>query len=368
MVNREAVGRLAALERERGLDAVLIAPSLDMEFLTGFAPFLCERFQGLFVKQDGSCFYIANLLSRDEIRGKLGPDARVYSWWDGEDYTEAAAAILRDEGLEGKRIGVSENVRAFHVLNISEKLSAQFVNARDLMDETRIHKTKEELDCLRRAARIADEAFLRSLKKFRPGQTEQQIGEILFAEMESLGGKRCGGLICTGENTGYPHYARKGQGRTLQERDILLMDFGCVWEGFYSDMTRTVFFGEATQKQRRIYQTVLDANLAGENAAVPGAYIPDIDKAARSIIDKSGYGDTFTTRLGHGIGCKVHEAPDIKQSNHRFLEKGMAFSIEPGIYLPGEFGVRIEDIVAINEDGQREVLNTAPKELMICNS
>ena len=110
----------------------------------------------------------------------------------------------------------------------------------------------------------------------------------------------------------------------------------------------------------------MEANLAGEKAAVSGAYIPDIDRAARDIIHQTGYGDTFTTRLGHGIGYKVHEAPDIKQSNKRTLESGMAFSIEPGIYLAGDFGIRIEDVVVINENNEREVLNKFPKELIIC--
>lgn len=365
MLNKEAVKKLADLEKKQGIDAVLVAPSLDLKFLMGFSPYLCERFQGLFVKQDGECFYIANLLSKEEIAKELEPDAKVYSWWDGEDYVTATGRILREEGLEGKVIGTSESVRAFHVLNLMTRLNVRFVSARDLMDETRIHKSEEQLNCLRKAAEIADEGFARALKKIHPGQTEWQIGEILFREMAALGGSNPGGLICTGPNTGYPHYALEREGRMLQERDILLMDFGCTCGGFYSDMTRTVFFGEPSEKEKRVYQAVLEANLAGEAAAVCGAYIPDIDIAARKVIEKTGYGDTFTTRLGHGIGCKVHEAPDIKQSNRRNLETGMTFSIEPGIYLPGEFGVRIEDIVAINREGCREVLNKATKELMI---
>lgn len=365
MVNQIFLKKLTDIQKEQGLDAVLIAPSLDLEFLIGFSPFLCERFQGLFVKQNGDFFYIANLLSKEEIAKRVEPAGKVYSWWDGEDYVAKVAEILREEGLEGKRIGVGESVRAFHILNISKAFSAEFVNAKDLMNETRIHKSTEELNALRDSARVADESLAAALKKIHPGNSEKEIGDILCSEMELRGGKNPGGLICVGANTGYPHYARKGDGAILQEQDILLMDFGCIYNGFYSDMTRTVFFGSVSEKQKKIYNTVLEANLAGENAAFCGAYIPDIDLAARTVIEKSGYGDTFTTRLGHGIGCKVHEAPDIKQSNRRYLEKGMAFSIEPGIYLAGEFGVRIEDIVIINERGEREVLNQFPKDLLI---
>ena len=365
MINKTAINKLASLLTEHGLDAILVAPSQDLEFLMGFSPFFCERFQGLFVKQNGEFFYISNLLSQEEIAKELEPDGKVYSWWDGEDYIEAVKQILQEEGLDGKLIGTSESVRAFHVLNIMSRTNVRFTGARDLLDETRIHKTPEELNALRKAAQIADEAIEIALKKIHPGMTEYQIRQTLVAEMTKLGGERAGGLICIGPNAGYPHYALNGEGRTLQERDVLLMDFGCTYQGLQSDMTRTVFFGEPSEKEKMIYETVLRANLAGEQAAVLGAYIPDIDHAARDIIQAAGYGDTFTTRLGHGIGYKVHEAPDIKQSHLRNLEKGMAFSIEPGIYLAGEFGVRIEDIVVINEAGEREVLNKFTKELLV---
>lgn len=365
MLNKTAIEKLAAIEEKYGLDAILIAPSADLQFFMGFSPYLCERFQGLFVKKNGECFYIANLLSKEEIAKEMEPDGRIYSWWDGDDYIEVVSQILEKEGLKNKVIGTSESVRAFHVLNIMQNFPVHFTSARDLLDETRIYKTRNELDSLRKAAEIADQALEKALKKIHPGMTERQIGATLFAEMAALGGKNPGGLICCGSNTGYPHYALTGNGRTLQERDILLMDFGCTVNGFYSDMTRTVFFGEPSEKEKFIYTSVLEANLVGEKAAFSGAYIPDIDRIARNVIEQTGYGNTFTTRLGHGIGCKVHEAPDIKQSNKRNLEKGMAFSIEPGIYISGKFGVRIEDIVIINENNEREVLNKFPKTLLV---
>lgn len=367
MVRDNIITNIAKCLQAQHLDAVLVAPSIDLELIMDFSPFLCERFQGLFVKQNGEYFYIANLLSKEEIASAMGSQAKVYSWWDGEDYVEVVKSILYQEGLQGKVIGTSESVRAFHILNFMERMDIRFTSARALLEETRIAKTSEELDCLRTSAKIADEALTAALPQIHPGMSERQIGDILFAEMSKRGGDCPGGLICTGENTGYPHYARQGEGRILQEKDVLLMDFGCRYQGYWSDITRTVFFGEPTEKEREVYQAVLEANLAGEEAAVLGVFIPDIDRAARERIEKTGYGHTFTTRLGHGIGRKVHEAPDIKQSHERKLECGMAFSIEPGIYLPGEFGVRIEDIVVINERGEREVLNKATKELLICS-
>ena len=161
MLNKTAIEKLVVLEEKYGLDAILVAPSPDLQFLMGFSPFLCERFQGLFIKKNGECFYIANLLSKEEIAKELVPDGRIYSWWDGDDYVDVVSRILKKEGLENKVIGTSESVRAFHVLNIMEHFPVRFTGARDLLDETRIHKDKTELDSLRKSAAIADEALFR---------------------------------------------------------------------------------------------------------------------------------------------------------------------------------------------------------------
>ena len=144
----------------------------------------------------------------------------------------------------------------------------------------------------------------------------------------------------------------------------MILDFGCSCEGLYSDMSRTVFVGGITDEQRAVYGIVREAYEAGEAAAVGGAFIPDVDEAARGIIRKAGYGEYFFNRLGHGIGFMVHEAPDIKKNNRRNLLPGMAFSIEPGIYQAGKYGMRIENIVVATKDGN-EVLNKASKEIII---
>lgn len=183
--------------------------------------------------------------------------------------------------------------------------------------------------------------------------------------MQEFGGNGADAIVSFGANASYPHYMVSGEGAVLQEKDVLLTDFGCSYHGFQSDMTRTVFIGEPTEEEAKIYDIVLKANLAGEAAVKEGAYIPEIDKAARKVIEDAGYGQYFTTRLGHGIGYQVHESPEIKQSNRRNLEKGMAFSIEPGIYIPGVIGIRVEDIVVINEHGEREILNKVPKEMKV---
>jgi len=155
-----------------------------------------------------------------------------------------------------------------------------------------------------------------------------------------------------------------GSSRVLCEGDPVVIDFGCTYRGYCSDTTRTVFVGKASEEDQAIYRVVLEANLAGEAAAREGASAQDVDRAARSVIEKAGFGEYFINRTGHGIGVAVHEAPYIMEGNLQELRKGMAFSVEPGIYIPGRLGIRIEDIVLVTENGA-EPLSALPKEVTI---
>jgi Xaa-Pro dipeptidase len=168
--------------------------------------------------------------------------------------------------------------------------------------------------------------------------------------------------VASGPNSSYPHY--HGSSREIEKQDVIILDFGCTVNGMFSDMSRTVFVGGITEEQKKIYGIVRQSNEAGEAAAVNGAFIPDVDKAARDIIDDAGYKECFINRLGHGIGYMIHEGPDIKKSNNRNLLPGMAFSIEPGIYIAGNVGMRIENIVLTTETGN-EILNKSSKEIII---
>ena len=354
--------RVAAQVKASGLGAILIAPSEDLVCLMGHKPLMCERFQGLFITAEGDYFYICNLLYADEIAQHL-PAERIFSWFDGDGFVPTVREVLAQRGLLGQRIGVNSAVRAFNTLAIAAEVDVQWVDAMALVNESRIHKTPAELDGLRGAARVADAAFLKTVEEMHTGMREAQVIKLLVDNMNALGGDARGALVASGPNGALPHYL--GSGRVIQKGDAVVMDFGCFYQSMRSDTTRTVFMGPVTEKQKEVYSLVLQANLAGEKAAVEGAWIPDVDKAARDVIEAAGYGPYFTTRLGHGIGYFEHEAPDIKQTNARRLERGMAFSIEPGIYLPNEFGVRIEDIVCIDETGKTQVLNTTSKEMLV---
>lgn len=357
------IKKLVECIRTSDLDAVLVCPGEEMEFLLGFRPMLCERFQGLFVKEDGSMFYICNLLYEEELRKEFPECIPVYSWFDGDFMTEIVGRVLEEQGLLGKKIGVNSDAQAFNILEIMAHVDVTFANAKPLLEEMRARKDAAEMEALRKSSRIVDQVFTEVQALIRPGATEKEIQDFLLERMSALGGKSPECIVGVGANSSYPHYMDdKG---VIQQQDVVLLDYGCTYDGLYSDMSRTVFVGGITPQQKECYELVRRANEEAEALAEEGAWIPDLDKKAREVLDEKGYADTLINRLGHGIGYTIHEAPDIKQSNPRRLERGMAFSIEPGIYLGGEFGIRIEDVVMINEKGEREVLNSSTKELII---
>ena len=361
-MNQTRINALAKEMNQAGLKAMLISPSLELRFLTGFTPMMCERFQALFVTSEACCFYICNQLYYDEILLAYQKDFPIYSWLDGESMTDVVCRCLKDHNLTGQTIGVNSTAQAFNLIDIANACQITFVNGLRTLEEARIIKNDTEIAALKQAALIADKAFEAVLTYIRSGMKEGDVSAFLKNKMLETGGSEPWAIVAAGPNSSYPHYT--GDQRVIEKQDILIMDFGCSYQGLCSDMTRTVFLGAITDRQKEIYAIVRQANHAGEQAAVNGAYIPDVDNAARSVIETAGYGKYFFTRLGHGIGHMIHEAPDIKKSNQRKLLPGMAFSVEPGIYLADEFGIRIEDIVLVTEDGN-EILNKSDKEIII---
>ena len=219
------------------------------------------------------------------------------------------------------------------------------------------------MENLRKAAAIADSAFKDVVNFIKAGMTELEVSQFLHKHMESEGGYDCWSIVASGPNSSYPHY--HAYTRTIEKGDTIVLDFGCVYNGLCSDMSRTVFVGEVSDRLRKLYEYVDESNMAGETAAKEGVLGSDVDKAARDVLAKYGYEETLINRVGHGIGYMIHEQPEIKKCNPIKLEKGMCFSIEPGIYIPGDVGMRIEDIVVINEKGETEILNKSTRELLI---
>lgn len=356
--------KLCDVMKQNQMDAMLIAPGEELEFVLGHTTHICERFQALIIKNTGEYFYICNMLTAEEITMYMDGNP-VYGWYDGDGYMATVEKAFTEHGLLGKTIGVNSTERACIILDIMQALDVRFVNGKPMLERMRICKTEEEYKNLKIAAQITDETYEEILKFVKPGMQEKDVVNFIKSEFEKRGADFGFAIIAAGENAALPHY--NGCESVIHEQDVLLCDFGCVYNGLCADMTRTFFIGGVTEEQKKMYEYVLRSEQAGVEAAVNGAYIPEVDKISRDIIDESGYGDTFVTRLGHGIGYSVHEAPDIKQSNPIYLEPGMTFSIEPGIYRVGEFGIRIEDIVFVTEDGH-EVLNQARRELIVVNN
>ena len=361
MINQNRINKLAQQLKANNLGGMLICPSEEMLFLASYTPKMCKRFQALFVTAEGETFYICNMLYKGEIQNAL-PNIPIYTWRDGESMTNAVKQAFEKYGLRGAIMGVNSSAQAFNTIEIERDCGVKFVNGLPAIEEARIIKTEQEIADLRKAAQITDDAFSAVLKFIKPGLKEADILQFLSEHMTASGGQNTWGIIASGSNSSYPHY--HGTGRVIQQQDMMILDFGCTVNGMFSDMSRTIFVGAITNEQREIYDIVRRSQEAGEQAAVTGAYIPDVDKAARDIIEAHGHGDNFFTRLGHGIGYMIHEAPDIKKNNHRKLEPGMAFSIEPGIYIAGKVGMRIENIVVATPNGN-EVLNKSSKEIIV---
>ena len=361
-MNEERIHNLCGQIRAAGLDGLLVCPSEELLFLTGFTPMMCERFQGLFLTAGGDRFYLCNLLYLGEVARAYGEEMKIYTWLDGESMTDAVSAALAENGLAGCKLGLNSTAQAFNIVDIAGACGVEFINALPVLEEARMIKTPGELEYLRKAAVIADAMFTEVLGYIKPGMTEADIRRFLLAGMAKAGGDKCWAIVASGPNTSYPHY--HGDSRAVSDKDVVLLDFGCAVGGLYSDMSRTLFVGGISEEERKIYDIVLEANIAGEKAAVNGAFIPDVDAAARDIIALAGYGDAFINRLGHGIGYMIHEGPDIKKNNSRTLKPGMVFSVEPGIYLEGKVGMRVEDIVAVTRDGN-EILNKSTKEIIV---
>lgn len=254
-----------------------------------------------------------------------------------------------------------------YAARLREGLTAQLITPCKLSDElrsVRMIKTPEELACIEEAQRITERAYTEVLNSLRPGVEERQIAVELEHLIKLYGGERVAfDLICiTGSNTSLPHGV-PGE-RIVQDGDFFTFDIGAVFGGYHSDMTRTVAVGHATDKMRKIYDIVLTAHKCAADAIRPGATSGAVDDAARSYIESKGYGDYFGHSTGHGVGLEIHEQPAVYRTDKTVLQKDMVITDEPGIYLPSEFGVRIEDMYVITADGARSLANIG-KELEI---
>ena len=340
-----------------GLDAILLTSEANCYYATGFMG------EGIaLVTRRGSWYFTDSRYT--EAADKAIGDAAVirevsrekpFSALINEALAEAGA---EKAGFEEQRMTVAE-----HAV-YSEKLHCTLTPASALMTELRGSKDEEELSCMTAAQRIAEGALEQILKEIRPGMTEKEIAARLNYLMVSAGAEKTAfdTIVASGPNGSIPH-AVPGM-RKVREGDFITMDFGCVYKGYCSDMTRTVALGRPSDEMRNVYDIVLQAQLAGIAAAKAGVTGAVIDGAARKVIQDAGYGVYFGHSFGHSLGIDIHEAPNAAPGNDKPMPDGAVISAEPGIYLPGRFGVRIEDVMILRPDGA-QVITKAPKALLV---
>ena len=319
-----------------------------------------ERLQALYLNDRGDAVFFTSSMTAAGFTGLEG--GRIVGLADGED----GMARICDVLLPGV-LAVDTDWPARFVLDLMRRNSAlTLVTGSHLVDRARMIKDAEEMEFLRESSRINDAVMAEMIKRIPEELTEgelSQAGNALFVR-HGRPGPGLPPMVCYGPNCSEPHHLDFA-GDRLHPGDFVTIDMGTSFHGYQSDMTRTAAYGQPTQLQRDIYQIVLEANLAGIAAARAGVPTGEVDRAARTVIEKAGYGEQFLHRTGHGVGLEGHELPEVGPNSEFIIQPGMCFSVEPGIYLPGVTGVRIEDLILITETGV-EVLNHYPKQLMIC--
>lgn len=364
MINKERIDNLVKILTKYDIHGYLMGANFDLKFLTGINPFPDERFKGFLVLKDGRKVFVSPELYYEDFRNILGEDMDIYVWGDNEGVNSTFEKLKKEYDLEGKTIAIDDSIRGIDLLDMMDIIKADFINEGRVSKELRIIKDDEGVRNLEEAALIADKTYEEVIKFIKPGVTEKYISDKIKDLLFQFGGEELSfePIVASGPNSSMPHYS--GDERVIEDQDLIILDFGCVYGGYCSDISRTVFIGEPTEEQRKIYEIVLRANKKAEDAAREGIKAEELDRIARGVIEEAGYGKYFINRTGHGIGVEVHEEPYIKEGNKEVLKTGMAFSIEPGIYIPGRFGMRVEDIVVI--DGKEaKVLNKSNKELTI---
>lgn len=346
----------AAQQQLREIDAagMVLFPSTNLLYTSGFEESPSERHLLLFVPAEGDPIFLVPELYGEQIREESWV-SDVRTWGDEEDPNSAIEPIARELDLASGHLLVDDSMWAVFTQDLRSVLpAATFGLASEVLSDLRCRKDAAELEAMRAAASVADETVrdLRELGEAVVGMTEAELARKIESLLEQNGGTGVSfePITGSGPNGAKPHH-NHGE-RTIEPGDPVVLDFGTRVDHYPSDQTRTlVFGGEPSATFRTVHDVVREALEAGVGAVEPGVRAGEVDAAARAVIEDAGYGDAFIHRTGHGVGLDVHEEPFIVSESERVLEPGMVFSVEPGIYLPGEFGVRIEDLVVVTDDG-----------------
>jgi len=360
--------RLSVLQEslhEQNIDIAMITTPANVFYYTGFNSDPHERFMALVIDNRSNEYTLFVPALDKDMAESASHVKNIVPISDEEDPFEILKKELKGGiiyfGLEMKTVSMFQHEQLTSAFPESVYKDVQsFINAQ------RLKKTRSELIYTQKAIDIIEQVLAEGIKKVKIGMTELELTAELEYLMKKFGaeGPSFSTIVLSGEKTALPH-GTPGE-RAFQKGDFLLIDMGVIIkEGYCSDITRTFIIGEATDKQNEIYDIVRKSTLAGTRAVKAGVPLKTFDIAARNVIKENGYGEYFNNRVGHGLGIEVHEEPSIHEINEQTAESGLLFTIEPGIYIPGYGGVRIEDNVFINENGEAEVLTSFPSELKI---
>jgi Xaa-Pro aminopeptidase len=352
---------VTAALRQRRLAGLALMPDANLTYLTGLTFHHGKRLTLVIFPADGAtpCFIIP-ALERSRVEASSSIPMRYFPWSDVDGPAEAARAALAaalGPELSGRPLGVEYTaLRVMELRGLEAAMPGiQVADATELLAELRMAKDIAELAIMERAAQIVEAGLARAITQIRVGMTERQLSKIVSEEIVAAGGEgeSFENIIASGPNGANPHHSNTD--RAFVAGDLIIIDCGARYRGYISDTTRTVALGEPGDEARAVYELVRRANAAGKAVARPEATGTEIDAAARQVIDAGGYGEYFIHRTGHGIGMEVHELPNIVAGSDEPLAPGTTFTIEPGIYIPGKLGVRIEDDMVITPDGARSL-------------
>jgi Xaa-Pro dipeptidase len=356
-MNEARFARVIEKMKEHGLDQLIVSSTSSIFYLTGQWIDPGERMLALYLRRDGFRRLFVNELFG--VEEGIGIDLSVFN------DRETPVAILAEIVKPDKPLGIEKTWPSHFLIELmSLHPGMKVVNGSSAVDETRMVKDASEIELTRKASTINDQAMSDIIRLIPENHSEKELGRLLSDVYEKHGteGGPFFGSIAYGAHAAEPHHGPDGT--RLHQGDCVVLDIGCRIGQYWSDMTRTVFFGEPAEEHRKVFGVVYEANRRAIEKIKPGVRFCDVDRAARSVIEKAGYGRFFTHRTGHNIGIDIHEFPDVGAVNEMPLQPGMIFSIEPGIYLPGKCGVRLEDLVLVTETGG-EVLNRYSKEVQV---
>jgi len=359
--------RLNASLQASGLDAVILNPGPTLTHLSGLHFHLMERPVVLLFARDQDPAIVLPELELQKV-ASLPYQLRVFPYPENPaEWDNAFRKAVQALGLDGKRIGVEP--RQLRLLEFQYVKAgapeADYPDASDALASLRLRKDQAEDEAMRRAVKIAQDALEATIPSIKIGMSEKETSSELVVQLLKKGSEPempFAPIVSGGPNAANPHASPSE--RKLQAGDLLVVDWGATYDGYISDLTRTFAVGEVDEEYKKIHQIVQEANAAGRAAGKPGVPCANVDQAARAVIERAGYGQYFTHRTGHGIGMEGHEDPYMRGDNMQLLEAGMAFTVEPGIYLPNRNGVRIEDNVVITESGA-DVLSDMPREIRV---